>query len=32
MLNGEGCQELGHLRGLAASSDATALQDVLEDV
>jgi hypothetical protein len=32
MLNGEGCQELGRLHGLAASSDTTVLQDVPEDV
>jgi hypothetical protein len=32
MLNSEGCQELGPLRGLATSSDATVLQDVPEDV
>jgi hypothetical protein len=32
MLNGEGCQELSCLHGLAASSDATALQDVPKDV
>jgi hypothetical protein len=32
MLNGKGCQELDCLRGLAASSDATILQDVPEDV
>jgi hypothetical protein len=32
MLNGEGCQELGHLRDLAASRDATILQDVPKDV
>jgi hypothetical protein len=32
MLNGEGCQELSRLHELAASSDATALQDVPKDV
>jgi hypothetical protein len=32
MLNGEGCQELGHLHGLAASSEATVLQDVPDDM
>jgi hypothetical protein len=32
MLNHEGCQELGRLRGLAASSDTTMLEDVREEV
>jgi hypothetical protein len=32
MLNNEGCQELGHLHELAASSDAAVLQNVLEDL
>jgi hypothetical protein len=32
MLNGEGCQELGRLRDLATSSDASMLRDVPEDV
>jgi hypothetical protein len=32
MLNNKGCQELGRLRELAASSDAAVLQDVLENV
>jgi hypothetical protein len=32
MLNNEGCLELGHLRGLATSSDAAILQDVPKDV
>jgi hypothetical protein len=31
-LNNEGCQELGRLRELAASSDTVVLQNVLEDV
>jgi hypothetical protein len=32
MLNNEGCHELGRLRELAASSDASVLQDVPENV
>jgi hypothetical protein len=32
MLNGEGCRELDRLRCLAASHDATILEDVPEDV
>jgi hypothetical protein len=28
MLNGESCQELSHLHGLAASSDASIMKDV----
>jgi hypothetical protein len=32
MLNGEGCPELGRLRDLATSSDASVLRDVPEDV
>jgi hypothetical protein len=32
MLNGEGCQELGRLRDLAASRDAVVLEDVPKDV
>jgi hypothetical protein len=32
MLSNEGCQELGHLRELAASHDASVLQDVPDDV
>jgi hypothetical protein len=32
MLNNKGCQELGRLRDLAGSHDATVLEDVLEDV
>jgi hypothetical protein len=32
MLNSEGCQELSHLHGLAASSNASILQDVPGDV
>jgi hypothetical protein len=32
MLNGEGCQELGRLHDLASSSDASVLEEVLEDV
>jgi hypothetical protein len=32
MLNGEGCQELGRVRNMAASRDATVLQDVPKDV
>jgi hypothetical protein len=32
MLSNEGCQELGHLRKLAASQDASVLPDVLDEV
>jgi hypothetical protein len=32
MLSNEGCQELSHLRELAASQGASVLQDVLNDV
>jgi hypothetical protein len=32
MLSNEGCQELGHLRELAASQDTSVLQDVLDEV
>jgi pantothenate kinase-related protein Tda10 len=32
MLNDEWCKELGRLRDLAGSHDATVLNDVLEDV
>jgi uncharacterized coiled-coil protein SlyX len=32
MLNGTGCQELSHLRGLAASSNASVVQNVPNDV
>jgi hypothetical protein len=32
MPSNEGCQELGHLRELAASHDASVLQDVPDDV
>jgi hypothetical protein len=32
MLNGEGCQEIGRLRDLVGSYDATFLENVLEDV
>jgi hypothetical protein len=32
MLNDTGCQELSHLRGLAASSNASVVQNVPNDV
>jgi hypothetical protein len=32
MLHGKGCQELGRLRDLASSNDASVLEEVLEDV
>jgi hypothetical protein len=32
MLHGQGCQELGRLHDLAGSSDASVLEEVLEDV
>jgi hypothetical protein len=32
MLNGIGCQELSHLHGLAASSDASVVKKVPTDV
>jgi hypothetical protein len=32
MLNGTGCQELSHLRGLVASSDASIVQNIPTDV
>jgi hypothetical protein len=32
MLSNEGCQELGHLHELAASQDASVLQDILDEV
>jgi hypothetical protein len=32
MLSTEGCQELSHLRGLSASNDASAVQNVHDDL
>jgi hypothetical protein len=32
MLNGAGFQDLGHLRGLAASNDASVVQNIPNDV